>query len=158
MTPRPLVHLGLPLQLGLESECELADVFLTERWEIDRAKELLSTQFPAGVDLLNIEEAPLSLDPLNTAIISQTYRCEHTEAIDLTGWETRQVERIRKSRRSMMVLEGSVLSVTAERPNCTSFKLRYSRSTATLKPIEVIQALGLDPAGTKIRKIATELA
>ncbi|PIZ16306.1 B12-binding domain-containing radical SAM protein [Candidatus Desantisbacteria bacterium CG_4_10_14_0_8_um_filter_39_17] len=71
--PHPEVILGLPLSVGMISDCELCDIFLSERMELDEFIRRLSTQLPAGFTLKEFEEIFLSAPALPNIINGVKY-------------------------------------------------------------------------------------
>lgn len=65
-SPHPKFTFALPLSVGMESLCEVADFTLKEGAELspDEVKERLAAQMPAGITILSVEEVTEKLSEI----------------------------------------------------------------------------------------------
>ena len=57
--PHPRLTFGMALPVGYTSECELADVLLAERLDLEDVRRRVEEQCPPGLRILGAEELPL---------------------------------------------------------------------------------------------------
>jgi len=79
MKPRPVISLALPRAVGVESECELADVQLATDTSPDELAEHLAPQLPAGVALVSVQA--VDGRPAASRVCGARYRIEVTEDV-----------------------------------------------------------------------------
>jgi radical SAM-linked protein len=73
---RSRVAFGAPLPLGMASEHELAEIFLTERAPVWRVREALTAALPAGWTLIDLCDAWVGGPPLAGRVTAAAYRLE----------------------------------------------------------------------------------
>ena len=79
MKPRPVISLALPRAVGVESECELADVELAADTSPEELAERLAPQLPAGVELVAVQTADGR--PAASRVCGARYRIEVAEDV-----------------------------------------------------------------------------
>jgi radical SAM-linked protein len=79
MKPRPVISLALPRAVGVESECELADVQLAADTTPEELAERLAPQLPAGVELVSVQ--PVDGRPAASRVCGARYRIEVAEDV-----------------------------------------------------------------------------
>ena len=67
-SPRPRIALAAPLAVGVTSEAEILDIFLSERIPLPAFQEAVSPQLPRGLCLLHVEEAPVGQPSLQSRL------------------------------------------------------------------------------------------
>ena len=91
-TPHPKIALAAPLSLGVTSEAELMDVFLTRRMSPLAFTKTVGQQLPPGIEILEVQEIFLGLASLQSKMRASEYEVvvkndrgldEIHEAIDL---------------------------------------------------------------------------
>jgi radical SAM-linked protein len=75
-TPHPRISLAAPLPLGVTSEAELMDIFLTKRVSTYFFLKTISPQLPRGIDILEVQEVPLDTPSLQSRLRAAEYRME----------------------------------------------------------------------------------
>jgi radical SAM-linked protein len=75
-TPHPRISIAAPLPLGVTSEAELMDVFLTRRVSPNFFFRAISAQLPHGIDVTRVEEVLLGAPSLQSQIRYAEYRVE----------------------------------------------------------------------------------
>jgi radical SAM-linked protein len=79
MKPRPVISLALPRAVGVESECELADVELATDTSPEELGARLARQLPAGVELVSVQFADGR--PAASQVCGARYRIEVAEDV-----------------------------------------------------------------------------
>src|SRR5437764_8737647 len=80
MKPRPVISLALPRAVGVESECEIADVRLRDSADIDALHRRLDEQLPDGLTLLSAE--PAEGRPASSRLRAVAYRVDVFDDVD----------------------------------------------------------------------------
>lgn len=106
--PRPRISMGLPLPLGYESKCELADVTLAQMLPPLALHQRLERAMPPGLELLETDRvSPLSPSLSDASSACYMIRLERTEAFndaealirDFLNRDYVELERVRKGAR-----------------------------------------------------------
>lgn len=71
--PQPKIIFAMPLSVGMTSDCELCDIFLSERTELDEFGKRLSTHLPCGLVLKKVQEVLLFAPALPNIIKGVKY-------------------------------------------------------------------------------------
>ncbi|MCD4785500.1 MAG: TIGR03960 family B12-binding radical SAM protein [Candidatus Eremiobacteraeota bacterium] len=85
--PRPRLSLALPLPLGYTSDCEVADMTLFEKMQVENFKESLEKQLPDGIEIKSVSDTTLfqksimSFSLKITYLITLPFKGEKTEEI-----------------------------------------------------------------------------
>jgi radical SAM-linked protein len=80
MKPRPVISLALPRAVGVESECEIADVRLRDEADTDELCRRLDGQLPDGLILLSAELAEGR--PASSRVRAVAYQVDVTDDVD----------------------------------------------------------------------------
>ena len=75
-SPHPRISLAAPLPVGVTSQAELADIFCTEMVSPHFFTAAVSRQLPAGVEILQVYPAALTLPSLQSQVRYAEYRVE----------------------------------------------------------------------------------
>ncbi|MEE8347571.1 MAG: TIGR03936 family radical SAM-associated protein [Dehalococcoidia bacterium] len=157
--PTAQISVAAPLPQGVTSECELADVFLSERMEPTQFVAALRANMPAGMDALCCCEVGLALRALQTQVRWAEYEVEaprgertaedvHGAIADLLAartlpWEHRRETKVRRYDLRPLVL-ALRMETEGEGTYCLAMRLRIGRERSG-RADQVIAALGLEP-------------
>ena len=154
--PQPRIQLAVALPLGVTSECELIDVWLTDEIDLEKATLALRTAVSPGIGILSVQPVAVSLPPLQTLAQAADYivavsnpppDLELRVAAFLTA-QTLPREKRGKPYDLRPLVES--LSVAGH-----SLHMRLAaRDGATGRPEEVIDALGLGGHHTAVHRAA----
>lgn len=164
--PRPRVQFASALPLGFTSDCELADVWLEERVEPDRAQAHLSPVMPPGLPLHDVWEAPLSAPAMQAAIVEAVYHVDASDLVD--GAElSRRVDHLLAQESILRERRGKEYDL---RPLIVDLAVRYMPTAegepeqeilvmrlaqlpgATGRPDELLDALQLEPLDVRVHR------
>ncbi|MCO6430303.1 MAG: DUF2344 domain-containing protein, partial [Deltaproteobacteria bacterium] len=171
--PKPKMLFGPPLQLGIASEAEYLDLFLTDSWSTQLLQEVLlhkiNSLMPAGLMVLDMQELDLKADAIQNVTTNMRYRAVPLDsqysrmASELMRDQGRtrleiEVKKVRKGKESGIRL-GKCIENVVVMPDSMSFDMPFSSGIATLKPTEVVSALtNLPSESFDLCKIASTLA
>ncbi len=159
--PRPRFHLASALPLGFTSQCEVADVWLTETLLPDELHQRLQRAAPPGLTLQQIEIVPLHLPALQTLVLAAEYRIEFREAppADLTErianlLKQNEIIRVRREKTYDLrpLIESLTLATSSEEEKPILLMRLSAKESATARPEEVLLALGIDPTTTRMER------
>lgn len=179
--PMPRVAFGPPLQLGVASDTEYADLFLVERCEPALLAEFLNQTLPIDYRVTEAREVPLQAPSLQEQIVAQRFAVRlNGDASGLLGpcleqpdptaalngavadFVLRREGDGRNQPKAFPLVEFvSDLKVhaPAEGTIAVSFTLRTDPKKASPRPVEIASAFtGLRIGDYTIEKIASELA
>jgi radical SAM-linked protein len=157
-TPHPRIALGAPLPVGTTSAAELMDVFLAEPVEPEEFLVRIRRQLPAGVDVIDVRDAPLNLPSIQSQLRAAEYRVELAEDADAAAvrtamaaflaqesvpWEHRREKEVKRYDLRPLVERLEVDAGT--QPVVLLMRLRADPG-ATGRPDQVVAALGLSAA------------
>lgn len=120
---RPRIRLAMPLPLGISSECEILDVSLRQRIELDEVamRDQLLAVSPQGLTIISIVEVDLRASTLHSLIDSAEYRIRFVDEIDpdnlrqkiheLMNRPSIIVDRTRRRKRSVMDIRPLILAL-----------------------------------------------
>lgn len=120
---RPRIRLAMPLPLGISSECEILDVSLRQRIELDEAalrNQLLAVS-PQGLTISSIVEVDLRASTLHSLIDSAEYQIHFVDAVDpqylrqkigeVMNRASIIIDRTRRRKRSVMDIRPLILAL-----------------------------------------------
>ena len=120
---RPRIRLAMPLPLGISSECEILDISLRERIDLDEAalrKKLLAVS-PRGLTINSIVEVDLRAATLHSLIDSAEYRVRFLDEInpeylrqkisEIMNRKSIIVDKMRRRKRSVMDIRPFILAL-----------------------------------------------
>ncbi|MBI4631746.1 MAG: DUF2344 domain-containing protein [Chloroflexi bacterium] len=154
--PQPKMNLAEALPLGITSECEVMDVWLETRIDLEQAKKDLDRATPPGMRILSLNEVDERLPPLQTQVVAAEYRVTVSGGVtvdldsrlrDLLSQPTLMRERRGKHYDLRPLIE----SLSVEE-NILVMKLS-ARDGATGRPDEVLKALGMEGMGVHRSKL-----
>lgn len=151
---RPRLQLAMPLPLGITSECEIVDIALREKIDLQTAElaESLLQVAPAGLSIHRIQDIDLRESTLQARISSAEYRVSFLDAMqpallaqkidDILGRKSIVVERIRKRRRSVMDLRPLIIDLQVDGDGDLIAHLSVG-DRGNLRPDQLIEQMGL---------------
>lgn len=162
--PRPRLHLACALPLGFLSRCELVDV-----WFDNAPNPLLlpvevlnrtQASAPPGLVILAADEISLNSPALQTLVTTAEYQAQPLDALDNDELDrsTRALmqspllerQRRGKSYDLRPLIEGLEVRTSQQCP--ILWMSLSARESATGRPEEVLDALGLDPSAFRIER------
>ncbi len=154
--PQPKIHLAAALPLGFTSECEVADVWLSETIAVDAILTELRRATSPGIEIKSVREVPDSLPPLQTVVRAADY------VATISGDTTELAGRVaallaaptlpREKRGKSYDLRPLIESLAVEE---NRLKMRLAaREGATGRPEEVLAALGLSDRQAAVHRTA----
>lgn len=157
--PAPQMSIGALLPLAVTSDCELLDLFLSERVEPTDARVALAAALPDGIELGGVEEVGVSAPSLQSRVRWAEYEVEvpagASSAADVQcaidamlaanslPLEYRRETKVRRYDLRPLVLS---LRLAGARYDCLVLAMRLrAEPEMTGRADQVIQALGLPP-------------
>lgn len=159
--PQPKMQLAAALPLGISSECELLDIWLTERVPLEGLPGRLNAVSPPGLITYHVEEVPLKAPALQTQVVGAEYRItvDEVDRADLQKRieEVLAQEQIERERRGKTYdLRPLILALIPEEGN--TFRAHLSLGgQGTARPDELLAAMGLSPNMARCHRIALHL-
>jgi len=155
-TPHPRLALAAPLPVGVTASAELMEVYLHQRVSPRFFLEQIRPQLPAGIDVSQVEEAPLGAPSLQSLVRMAEYAVEvevpmerqevEAKIAGLMEQKTLPIQRPRPSGPKSLDLRALVCRVwveSAEGARCRLGMLLRSDPQGSGRPEEVAAALGL---------------
>lgn len=164
--PRPRLQFAAALPVGLTSECELLDIWLTARLSLDPPEALvdrLNATSPRGLHTYNVSEVPIKAPALPPQVLSAEYVLTPTE--DLTSQELAAraeallaAERIARERRGRKYdLRPLILDLHLDETGHLIAWLRTGEHEHA-RADELVEALGLSLAQVHVHRRRLVLA
>lgn len=169
---RPRMQFANALPLGLTSDCEYVDLWLTESAEVEQIKQKLIEKMAPGILIHSVEEVPLRQPSLPVLTREATFRAEIVHApvtvAELKEWveeflSADEVTRTKKGRKNMGkeynlrplvyelgVVEGGIFPTLIMR-------LKAQDEGQMGRPDEILDALGIDPLDARIHRLRLSL-
>ncbi len=157
--PSPQISLAVPLPLGVTSDCELIDLFLTERADPAGAPARLNANLRQGLEAVAAWEVGLAAPSVQARLRWAEYEvevpagpdpAEVQEAIDRLlaaetfPWEHQRETKLRRYDLRPLVLD---LRLEGERDGALLVRMRLrAEQEMTGRADQVVAALGLPPA------------
>ena len=164
--PHPRLHLASALPLGYLSRCEIMDVWLeAQEQDLSPQEVWQRTQqaAPPGLEIYQAEEAALDAPAIQTQVQAARFRAEALDPQDVdqlaqTVAALLNVDTLPRTRRNkaydLRPLIESLELESADGKTVLRMGLQ-ARESATGRPDEVLDALGLDPTSFRVER--TEL-
>lgn len=174
--PQPKMNIAAALPLGFSSRCEVMDMRLEHEIQLEGVREKLQQTLPAGIQVLNVENADERAPALQTQVESAEYQVTLTESIDAAELKRKidsvmESESIIRERRgktydlrplieALQILESDGLPSMQEQtltgiqaPALQIIFMRLAaREGATGRPEEVLDTLGIAFEETRIER------
>jgi radical SAM-linked protein len=162
--PQPKMNIAAALPLGFSSRCEVMDMRLEHEIQLEGVREKLQQTLPAGIQVLNVENADERAPALQTQVASAEYQVTLTGLIDGSElkrkidsvMESESIIRERRGKKYDLrpLIEGLALAPTPL-PDGSEEKIFMrlaAREGATGRPEEVLDTLGIAFEETHIER------
>ncbi len=160
--PQPKMQLAAALPLGFASTCELIDIRIDKPVALESLPERLQAAVPPGLKILKVEEIEESSPPLQTQVIAAEYVVTFYDELDeaqLTASlaAINEAESIPRERRGKPYdLKTLIEDLRRIEPDGEGRPRLFMRVTslpsATGRPEEVLDALGIEYEGTRVER------
>lgn len=125
-TPHPKIAFASPLPLGFIGECEVMDITLDERVELDDFRARLKPESSEDLGVIELAEIALTVPPPQAALLWADYR------VDVTGIDPAQAEEA-----AVAFLALREFSWTEERKDkAKTYNLRSAVATLSAQPVD----------------------
>jgi radical SAM-linked protein len=167
---RPRMHFAAPLPLGITSEHELADIWLSQSLRPEQLRSRLNAKIAPGLFVKAVDEIPLEGSALQTLTSSASYEAmmpgptrreelqNQIEALlssDSRPFERKRGKKIRRFDIRPMILE---LTLADWSPQQAMLFMSLSLLPGkTGRPDDVLAAMGLDPLSARIHRTSIVL-
>jgi len=164
---RPRMAMAAALPLGYLSECEMADIYLSERMELDAAREQMMERMAPGIEVWRVEEVDLRSPALQTLTAVTTYTALLLDPFDPIGLQqriddllaTKSIIRIRRKKEYDLRPLIEDISLAENDSKQIQIDMRLTMMPGkTGRPDEVLNALELDPMAARITRTEIVLA
>jgi radical SAM-linked protein len=163
--PQPRLNLACALPLGFTSECELLDAWLELSLPLEQINQALLKALPPGVQIHGIESIDLHAPALQTQVRSVMYQITFLDFIFDLEYRLDKViraEHLPRIRRNKAYdlrpfIEGAFLSSGDAGPQKLQLELS-ARESATGRPEEVLEEMGIRFEDTRIHRLKIVLA
>ncbi len=161
--PQPKMQLAAALPLGFSSRCELIDMRVEGQVDLSTLPERLQEAVPPGLNILAVEEIDETSPPLQTQIIAGEYEVTFFDEIDenrltqslTTVLEAQSLPRERRGK--PYDLKPLIEDLRRIEPDGAGHPRLFMRLTsipsATGRPEEVLDALGIEYEGTRVERV-----
>jgi radical SAM-linked protein len=169
--PQPKMNIAAALPLGFSSRCEVMDMRLEQEIQLEGVREKLQQTLPAGIQVLNVENADERAPSLQTQVASAEYQVTLTGLIDgselkskiVSVMESESIIRERRGKKYDLrpLIEGLALTPApslrsaSQSPDGSgekNFMRLAAREGATGRPEEVLDTLGIAFEETRIER------
>lgn len=157
--PQPKLQQAAPLPLGFTSQAEILDVwFDTDEPITDIARKIIVTVQP-GIQVRHVESMPLLSEPLPNLVAAADYSVTCDEKLEPAEVQKsidallikEQIIRVRRGKNYNLRPLVQSLALAQELPLCLTMRLSCLPS-ATGRPEEVLEELGIDPYSVDINR------
>lgn len=164
--PRPRMQFAAALPLGYTSDCELADVWLTETVEPAAAQRQMMARIAPGLTIHQVEEVSLQEPALQMQTAVSTYTATLLDETDTAVLQQRIVNllaaesfirvRVRKKKSREYDLRPHIYDLTLmETDEGVVIQMELAlEQNKNGRPDEVLLALEIDPLSTRIHRTA----
>ena len=167
--PQPKMNIAAALPLGFSSRCEVMDMRLEHEIQLEGVREKLQQTLPAGIQVLNVENADERAPALQTQVASAEYQVTLTGLMDGSElkrkidsvMESQSIIRERRGKKYDLrpLIEGLALAPSlgsaSQSPDASREKIFMrlaAREGATGRPEEVLDTLGIAFEETRIER------
>lgn len=163
-TPRPKLSLASALPLGFTSRAEVADFWLNESLPEEQIKEALKTSQPPGIEIHQVEAVEAEAEKLQTSLTEARYLVTlqgqqqgmEDKISQLLGMETILIEKIKKGKRKSFDLRPLICEIKiADLDQAGNQQIEMAlkaEPSATGRPDQILEELGIDPLTTHIQR------
>lgn len=162
---RPRMQLASALPLGFTSACEIADIWLTEAMEPEQVRQQLMTRMAPGIEVYRVEDVSLQEPALQTRTLASHYRAAILAPVDVDELQQKIEDllaadklvrrRIRGRKRKEYDLRPLLYDLTLAESEDGAPQIEMALAllpSATGRPDEVLDELGLDPLAARIHR------
>lgn len=155
--PQPKINLASALPLGFSSRCELIDMRLSEEIPLEGLRERIQEAVPSGLQILEVESVEEKLPALQTLVESAEYEVRLKEPVDAAALAEKAASLLaapelpRERRGKTYDMRPLIESLAAQGADTLHMRLG-ARPSATGRPEEVLEALGIAPDTTRIER------
>lgn len=161
--PQPRINQGCPLPLGITSNCELLDFWLTDDLNLDEIGKDLRKAAPPGILITNIAQIQLDYPALQTCVLSASYLIRLMDKFTIPNLEekiTRMLlrptlvrERRGKKYDLRPLIEDLTVNISQNEENPEIIMRLAAREGATGRPDEVLSELGIEISDTHVERV-----
>jgi radical SAM-linked protein len=162
--PQARLNQAAPLPLGFTSISEWIDIWFQDEMTLEGLSQALPLAVPPGIEIISIEEIPLTLSTMQNNVVSARYRVILLKSCE-PDWLNQQVNlllekttlpRIRRQKEYDLrpIIEELTVGENQQQWPVLWMKLA-ARPGATGRPEEVMLEMGLDPMESRIEKTET---
>lgn len=159
--PRPRLQLAAPLPLGITSQCEIIDFWISNgQGTLEAINSLLIQARPPGIEILEVKTIPADSPPLQKKVIEAEYLVDIFEPVPTLNQKIKSLLEaktiVRQKRGKSYDLRPLIKELTflSEGDNSsTKISMRLNaQEGSTGRPEEVLLALGIQPEDTRIER------
>lgn len=158
--PQPRIQLASALPLGFTSSDELADVWIDTDMPLSEIEDILKSTAQPGLEIRHIESVPLHEDALQNRVSSCAYRITFLDPVNFdqlsqkinTLLEKSSVSRERRGKAYDLRPLIESLFIKKDEANPTILMQLTAQPSATGRPEEVLEELGIDPYSVDIER------
>lgn len=104
--PHPNISIALPLSVGCESVCEIMDFKMRENMPCEEIRKRLMTQFPEGIEVIDVYEAGRKVKEIKWLRISGVFEYDERDAAAMAEklnefYSTESIVITKKTKRGM---------------------------------------------------------
>jgi radical SAM-linked protein len=156
--PQPKMNMAAALPLGFSSRCEVMDLKLEKDILLEDLPARLNATLPSGLQVIKVETVEERAPALQTQVESAGYEVTLTQAIDGAELKHRidsimESESLPRERRGksydLRPLIQELILISSDK----IFMKLSARESATGRPEEVLDILGIEFEGTRIERI-----
>lgn len=163
----PRMQLATALPLGFTSECEMADIYLSEAMEPEAARAQMMARMAPGIEVVRVEEVPIKEPPLQTITHEAVYRVTLLDRVETAVLQQRiddlmeadEVVRERGHERKKkeydlrpLILALAIEQVGEDETGTVLHMRLMLQHSRTGRPDEVLLELELDPLAARIHR------
>jgi len=155
--PQPKLNLASALPLGFASRCEVLDMRLSMDVPLEGLRERIQAAVPSGLQILEVEQVEDKLPPLQTLVDSAEYEVRLKEPGDPSVLAERvrdllaALELPRERRGKPFDMRPLIEDLHLQADGVLHMRLA-ARPSATGRPEEVLEALGIAADTTRIER------
>jgi len=156
--PRPKLQLAAPLALGITSQAEIIDFWLSDAPnDLDQLKSELIAAQPPGIEIQTIESIDASAPTLQKKVSAASYQVSLLDQVDQIDQRIEKLlaseEIIRQRRNKSYDLRPLVKELNQSGSDKQSLMMMLNaQEGSTGRPEEVLLALDIQPENTRIER------
>lgn len=155
--PQPKLNLAAALPLGFSSRCEVLDMRLDRDLPLEGLRERIQAAVPAGLQILEVQQVEDKLPPLQTLVESAEYEVQLKEPLEPAALEARvgallETSALPRERRGKAFDMRPLIEALEAQGGDRLYLRLAARPSATGRPEEVLEALGIPADTTRIER------